>query len=236
MTGTEAQGGAAITDAKRMAGEWAADQVTSGSVVGLGTGSTAVWAVRRLAERLATGELTDVVGIPTSVTVATIAAELGIPIGSLGDHPVVDLTIDGADEVDAHLNLIKGGGGALLREKIVAQASRREIIVVDESKLSPALGTLFRLPVEVIEFGWRPEAEHLLSLGFEVSLRRVDGQVFRTDEGNVILDCTTGPIDDPADLDRRLTARAGVVETGLFCGLATDLVVGGQNGVTNGRP
>jgi hypothetical protein len=129
---------------KRAAAECAADLVCSGMVVGLGTGSTAIFALRAIADRLAEGRLTDIVGIPTSTVVEAAARDLGIPVGNLGTHPVIDLTIDGADEVDPNLNLIKGGGGALLREKIVAQASAREIIVVDASKLSKHLGTRHR--------------------------------------------------------------------------------------------
>ncbi len=171
-------------------------------------------------------------GIPTSEGAATTAAELGIPVAGLEEHSVIDLTIDGADEVDPGLNLIKGGGGALLREKIVAQASRREVIVVDSSKCSQRLGTHHGLPVEVVEFGWRPEALHLESLGAEVSRRAAeDSSAFRTDQGNFILDCDFGPIGDPEKMELRLIARAGVVAVGLFCGLATDLVIGSRDGV-----
>ncbi|MCK4452241.1 MAG: ribose 5-phosphate isomerase A, partial [Anaerolineae bacterium] len=147
-------------------------------------------------------------------------------------HPVVDVTIDGADEVDPHLNLIKGGGGALLREKIVAQASRCEIIVVDESKLSPALGTHWPVPVEVTPFGWRSQAAYLESLGAQPVLRlSSDGTPFTTDQGNLILDCRFGPISQPAQLAARLSERAGIVEHGLFLGLATDVILAGVEGV-----
>jgi len=201
-------------------------------VLGLGTGSTAVFALRRVGERLAEGGLADVKGIPTSKGAAATAANLGIPMTSLEEHPVIDLTIDGADEVDPALNLIKGGGGALLREKIVAQASRREVIVVDSSKCSPRLGTLHSVPVEVIEFGWRPVALHLESQGANVTRRAAsDGSPFRTDQGNLILDCDFGSIQDPEEMERRLIARAGVVAVGLFCGLATELVIGSHDGV-----
>jgi len=162
-------------------------------VVGLGTGSTAVFALRRVGERLAEGGLANVKGIPTSKGAAATAANLGIPMTSLEEHPVIDLTIDGADEVDPALNLIKGGGGALLREKIVAQASRREVIVVDTSKCSPRLGTLHSVPVEVIEFGWRPVALHLESQGANVTRRAAsDGSPFRTDQGNLFSTVTSG--------------------------------------------
>ena len=141
----------------------------------------------------------------------------------------IDLTIDGADEVDPQLDLIKGGGGALLREKIVAQASRREIIVVDESKLSPVLGTRWALPIEVIPFGWRSQARFIEALGGRVVVRQDGhGAPFRTDQGNIILDCAFGPIARLQELAQRLAARAGIVEHGLFLGIATDLIVAGH--------
>lgn len=231
MRAAHAQAGE-LAEGKRVAAEWAAGLVEAGMVVGLGTGSTAVFALRRIAERLAEGSLTDVRGIPTSEGAAATAAELGIPITTLEEHRVIDLTIDGADEVDPCLNLIKGGGGALLREKIVAQASHREVIVVDASKRSPRLGTRHSLPVEVVEFGWCPEALHLESLGAKIIRRATaDGPPFRTDQGNFILDCDFGPIEDPEKMELRLIARAGVVAVGLFCGLATDLVIGSHDGV-----
>lgn len=217
---------------KRAAGEEAASWVESGMVVGLGTGSTAVHAIRAIGSRLASGTLVDVVGIPTSTASDIEARTAGIPLATLADHPVVDLTIDGADEVDANLDLIKGAGGALWREKIVAQASVREVIVVDESKPSPRLGTRFALPVEVSPFGWRPEAEYLDDLGAGVVVRRAaDGTEYVTDGGNWILDCAFGPIADPARLAARLDGRAGIVEHGLFLGLTTDLLVAGAAGV-----
>jgi ribose 5-phosphate isomerase A len=160
------------------------------------------------------------------------ARRLGIPLTTLEEHPVIDLTFDGADEVDPALNLIKGGGGALLREKIVAQASRREIIVVDESKLSPALGTHWALPVEVIPFGWGSQAAYLESIGARIRMRSDDSGVpFKTDQGNYILDCAFGPIDDPVSLGARLDARTGIVGHGLFLGLATDVIVAGAAGI-----
>ena len=146
----------------------AVEFVESGMIVGLGSGSTAIYAVREIARKLKQGELNGILGVPTSLEVEHQAAELGIPLTTLEDHPPVDLTIDGADEVDPQLDLIKGGGGALLREKILAQASQREIIVVDETKLSDNLGTRFALPVEVLPFGWAPEADYLKSLGASV--------------------------------------------------------------------
>jgi ribose 5-phosphate isomerase A len=241
MTGTvgarRSAPAAAVQEAeKRAAAELAAGLVRPGMIVGLGSGSTAGFVLGHLAARLGRGELPEVVGIPTSTTVAVEARRLGIPLTDLQAHPVIDLTIDGADEVDPAWNLIKGGGGALLREKIVAQASRREVIVVDHSKSSPRLGTHHALPVEVVGFGWRPEAAHLESLGAEVRLRRAgDGSLFRTDQGNLILDGDFGPIDDPGTLAGRLLARAGVAEVGLFCGLTSDLIAATPAGVEHRR-
>ena len=221
-----------ITQLKQQAAERAAEFVESGMVVGLGHGSTTIFAVRRIAQLLNEGQLRDILGVPCSRQVQEDARRLGIPLTTLDEHPVVDLTIDGADEVDPHLDLIKGGGGALLREKIIAQASRREIIVVDESKLSTALGTRWPVPVEVTPFGWRSQAAYLESLGAQPILRlSSDGTPFQTDQGNLILDCHFGPISNPAQLAARLSGRAGVVEHGLFLGLATDVIVAGVEGI-----
>lgn len=217
---------------KQQAAWRAVEFVESGMVVGLGHGTTAIIAVRRIAELLRERELRDVVGVPCSLQVEEEAQHLGIPLTTLEEHPVVDLTIDGADEVDPNLDLIKGGGGALLREKIVAQASRREIIVVDESKLSPALGARWPVPVEVIPFGWRSQVAYLESLGARTIVRNNDdGTPFRTDQGNMIVDCNFGAISQPRPLAAKLSGRAGIVEHGLFLGLATDLVVGSNQGM-----
>jgi ribose 5-phosphate isomerase A len=225
---------AETTEFKRRAAERAVELVESGMVVGLGTGSTAVFAVRRLAELLREGRLTDIVGVPTSMQTEEDAQRLGIPLTTLESEPAIDLTIDGADEVAPNLDLIKGGGGALLREKIVAQVSHREIIVVDESKLSPALGSSFALPVEIVPWGWRAQAEFLQTLGATVSMRRGGGdEPFVTDQGNFILDCHFGPLYEPAALAARLQERAGIVEHGLFLGLATDLIVAGHRGIAH---
>ena len=216
---------------KRQAGEQAASLVAPGMVVGLGSGSTAIFATRRIAARLRAGELRDVIAIATSSATEAAARALGLPMLTDDIPREIDLTIDGADEVDPAMDLIKGGGGALLREKVVAQASRREVIVVDESKLSPRLGTHWPLPVEVIAFGWRSQARHLESLGATVVPREGDGGLYRTDQGNMILDSRFGPIADPAALAGLLDARAGVVEHGLFIGIAHDLIVAGATGV-----
>jgi ribose 5-phosphate isomerase A len=219
-------------DLKRQAAERAVEFVESGMVVGLGFGSTARYAVERIAQRLATGDLRDIVAVPTALQVEREARRLGIPLTSLDEHPQIDLTIDGADEVDPNLDLIKGGGGALLREKIVAQASRREIIVVDESKLSEKLGTRFPVPVEVLPFGRGAMAQYLEQLGAAIALRLApSGQPFETDQGNWILDATFGPLEDPRPVADQLDREAGIVAHGLFLGLATDVIVAGQGGL-----
>ncbi len=221
-----------VADLKRQAAGRAVEFVEPGMVVGLGHGSTAIWAVRRIAALLGEGRLMGVLGVPCSRQVEEEARALGIPLTTLDEHPVVDLTIDGADEVDPQLDLIKGGGGALLREKLVAQASRRLVIVVDESKLSPRLGTRWPVPVEVVPFGWRTQAAFLESLGGRPALRRTgEGTPFVTDHGNLILDCAFGPIADPPRLAAQMKGRTGIVEHGLFLGLATDVIVAGATGV-----
>lgn len=216
---------------KRLAAEKAVSFIESGMVVGLGHGSTALLAVHALAERLRRGEVENLVAVPCSPEIEAEARKLGITITTLEEHPGIDLTVDGADEVDPSLDLIKGGGGALLREKIVAQASKREIIMVDESKLSPMLGTKWAVPVEVVEYGLRSQREFIDSIGGRPSLRMRGDQLFRTASNNLILDCHFGPIADPRALGDKLKARTGVVEHGLFVGMATEVVVAGSGGV-----
>jgi len=217
---------------KKRAAERAVEFIESGMIVGLGHGSTADFAVQRIAELLKRGELSNVIGVPCSTQVEHKARRLDIRLTTFEEHTVIDLTIDGADEVDPNMDLVKGGGGALLREKIVAQASRREIIVVDESKLSPALGTRRAVPVEVIPFGWQTQVLYLESLGATVKLRKDDNEKsFMTDQGNLILDSNFGPISNPESLAEALNARTGIVEHGLFLGLATDLIVANTEGV-----
>ncbi len=224
--------GASIDQLKREAAEYAVRFVESGMIVGLGEGSTAIWAVRRIGELLRSGEVRNILGVPCSVRVEREARAVGIPLTTLDGHPTVDVTIDGADEVDPNLELIKGGGGALLREKIVAQATRREIIVVDESKLSPALGTHWPVPVEVIPFGSASQIMYLQSLGAATTVRRTaDDAPYKTDQGNLIVDCKFPPISDPAELGVSLKARAGIVEHGLFIALASDVIVAGEGGI-----
>ena len=221
-----------IDQLKRLAAEAAVDLIRPGMVVGLGAGSTALKAIECIGERLADGRLSGIVGVPCSAQVAADAQRLGVPLTTLDEHPLIDLTIDGADEVDPQLRVIKGGGGALLREKIVAQASRREIIIVDEGKLSERLGTKWALPVEVIPFGWRTHLDFLAGLGATVRVRMGKaGTPFHTDAGNLILDCNFGPLADPDELAAILNARAGIVEHGLFIGLVSAVVVAGADGV-----
>lgn len=217
---------------KQQAAEYAVQFVTSGMIVGLGHGSTAIFAIRAIAAELATGELKDIVGIPCSRQVEGNARALGIPLISLDETPIIDVTIDGADEVDPALNLIKGGGGAVLREKIVAQVSRREIIIIDEDKLVPMLGTVWPVPVEVVPFGWRSQADYLAGLGAEVTPRRLgNGEFFHTDQGNLILDCHFGPIAQPVELAAQIRTRAGIIEHGLCLGIADDVIVAGPAGI-----
>ena len=221
-----------VSRLKQQAAKAAVELVESGMVVGLGHGSTAAFVVRRIAKLIRDGRLRNIHGVACSRQVENEAKRLGIPLTTLDEQPTVDLTIDGADEVDTDLNLIKGGGGAMLREKIVAQASRREIIVVDESKLSRSLGTHSPVPVEVVPFGWQVQVAYLKSLGARPNLRQIgDGAHFETDQGNLILDCRFDPIQDPTQLAARLNERAGIVEHGLFLGLATDVIVAGRKGI-----
>jgi ribose 5-phosphate isomerase A len=201
---------------KRAAAEAAVELVEDGMVVGLGTGSTAAFAVEALGRRHREG--LRFLGIPTSERTAEQARAAGIPLTTFAEHRVIDLTIDGADEVErGTLNLIKGLGGALLREKIVAAASRRLAIVVDDAKLVDRLGTQAPVPVEVIAFGLEATQAHLEVLGASVKLRRApSGEPFVTDSGNRILDCQFAPISDPARLEERIARIVGVVESGLF--------------------
>ena len=217
---------------KQGAAEYAVQFVESGMVVGLGTGSTAIFATRRIAELLKAGALKNIVGFATSKFIWEQARQLGIPLMDQAMPSKIDVTIDGADEVDPKLNLIKGGGGALFREKIVAQSSDREIIIVDDGKLSPCLGTKHPLPVEVSPFGWQSQLRFLESLGARIDVRRdTDETQFVTDSGNMILDCDFGPIADAADLAAKLSARAGIVEHGLFLGITSDVIVASESGV-----
>ncbi|NKB70545.1 MAG: ribose-5-phosphate isomerase RpiA [Candidatus Latescibacteria bacterium] len=215
-------------NAKEAAGRAAAAHVHSGMVVGLGTGSTAYFAIQALGERVAAG--LAIKSLPTSEASASQARDLGIELVTLEQCPVIDLTIDGADEIDPNLDLIKGLGGALLREKIVAEASTRQIIIADDSKVVDKLGNQAPLPVEVIPFAWPLVQTRLSEWGLQVERRLdADGQPFTTDEGNCILDARfPHGIDDPAATDQQLNSIPGVVENGLFVG-RTDLVLIGRD-------
>ena len=206
--------------------------------LGLGTGSTVAYFLRHLGARLASGELTDVVGVPTSIRTEKAARRLGIPVGTLSELAPLDLTVDGADEVDPQLNLIKGLGGALLREKMVAQASDRFVVVVDEAKLVDRLGERAPVPVEVVPFEFDSHLKWLEALGADPELRRdAGGGVYLTDNGLVVIDCKfVKGIDDPQRLETRLAHRAGVVESGLFLCMADEAVVAGGGGVRRVGP
>lgn len=200
-------------------------------VVGLGTGSTATFAIDGLIERVKAG--LRIVGIPTSEHSAQQAREGGIPLTDFSRHPRINITIDGADEIlPETLDLVKGLGGALLREKIVAAASDRLVIIADEPKLVTGLGETTAVPIEVVEFGWQCTSARIAALGGSPVLRQAhEGTIFRTDSGNLILDCHFGVIPDPPRLEAALSATIGVVETGLFLGMASLALIASPNGV-----
>jgi len=217
---------------KKAAAGAAAKLAESGMAVGLGTGSTAAFVVSELARRMAEEGL-RIVGIPTSERTAEQARGLKIPLATLAEYSEPDLTIDGADEVErATLYLIKGHGGALLREKIVAAASKRMVIVADETKLVERLGTHFSVPVEIVPFGWEATARKLKGLGANPSLRLgPDGRPYVTDGGHYIMDCAYGPMQAPKEVAHHLDHVVGLVEHGLFLGFASQVFVGGREGV-----
>lgn len=218
-------------DPKEIAGRRAAEFVEDGMVVGLGTGSTVHFTLLRLAERVREEGL-GIRGVPTSLDTRRLATELGLPLETLDRIETIDLTIDGADEIDPRFDMIKGGGGALLREKVVAHISRREVIVVGRAKLVERLGTTFPLPVEVVPFARPVVAREIVALGADPEQRRTpEGEVYLTDNGNEILDCRFPQgIPEPAQTEASLVRMPGVVETGLFVGLANVCVVGDEDG------
>lgn len=232
MRGTKLIGGKTwgVEDsAKRAAGYAAVDAcVAPDTIVGLGTGSTAYWAIRRVGERVAEGW--PIQAVATSLETERLCRELSIPLLGLLEGPPLDVAIDGADEVAPDLALIKGGGGALFRERAVALTARRFVVVATENKLVPHLGA-FPLPVEVVPFAVRYVRREIEALGIPTTLRQRGETPFVTDNGNQILDCRASRIDDPVDLDRRLRAIHGVVSTGLFVGLTDRVYVAGSNGV-----
>lgn len=216
---------------KKLAGEKAVEQIEEGMILGLGTGSTVKYSILKIGEMIREENL-EVKGIPTSMSTKKLAKKENIPLTTLEENPEIDLTIDGADEVDSSLNLIKGGGGALVREKIVAYHSKKEIIVVDDSKVAKALGLNFAVPVEVVKFGWTATKKVLEELECEVELRTIMDEVYITDNGNYILDCDFGRIREVEELESEINGIPGVVENGLFVDLADVAIVGGKQGIT----
>jgi ribose 5-phosphate isomerase A len=214
---------------KRAAAFAAADLVQDGMKVGLGSGSTMLFAIERLAERVRSQGL-KVTGVPSSQATAAAATAAGIPLASLDDVERLDLVLDGADEVDPQKNLIKGGAGAHVRERIVAAAAKELVIVVDDGKLVPILGKAFLLPVEIMQFGWKQAERRLEATGCKPQRRERDGAPFVTDNGNFVLDCKYEGIEDPAWLDTQLNALTGVVDHGLFVGLTGRVVVADAQG------
>jgi ribose 5-phosphate isomerase A len=215
--------------AQRATGEHAATFVEDGMIVGLGTGSTAAFAIAALAARVAQG--LRIRAIPTSRASAVQARGGGIPLTTLNTHPRIDLTIDGADEVDPAMNVIKGRGGALLREKIVASATGHQVIIVDETKLVQRLGERMPLPVEIVPFGWKRTSAALAALGLAPTLRRAGTAPFHTDNGNYIVDCALPPTFALPDLAAAIKATVGVVEHGFFLGLTHTVVIGTPAGI-----
>ena len=215
---------------KKAAAEKATEVVQSGMIVGLGTGSTVYYALLKLGALV--GEGLDIVGIPTSEGTEKIAVAQKIPLTTLATHPTIDLTIDGADEVDAHLNLIKGGGAALVREKIIANASKEILIIVDESKVSRVLGTIFPLPVEIVRFGWEATQTAVNRICGKSTLRQnTDASPLITDNGNYILDCHFDGIPAPEEVEIQLNNIPGVVENGIFVNRADKIIIGTASGI-----
>lgn len=219
----------AIHPGKKAAGEKAVEYIHSGMTVGLGTGSTAFWAIEKIGKLVSEG--LQIKAIATSIHSEEQAKKLHIPLVSFSDIDHFDVDIDGADEVDEHKSLIKGGGGALLREKIIASSSDKMIVVVDESKLVTTLGK-FPLPVEIIPFGWPMTFKKLESLGFRPNLRKNNDKIFITDNGNYILDCNLMTIEQPAILQDKLNNIPGVVDNGLFVDMCHTVIVGYKDGST----
>ncbi|WP_042222157.1 ribose-5-phosphate isomerase RpiA [Oceanobacillus manasiensis] len=208
---------------KKIVAEEAVKEIKDGMTVGLGSGSTVYWMLQALGERVKNG--LEIVGVPTSQKTEKLAKELGIPLADFSSVDGIDLAIDGADEVDPHLHLLKGGGGSLVREKIVDILAKRLIIIVDETKVVDYLGT-FSLPVEVVPFGWETTRDRVAQLGCLPTIRKQDGEVFVSDNDNYILDCDFESIQEPAELHEQLKGLVGVVETGLFINMADVVMIG----------
>jgi ribose 5-phosphate isomerase A len=222
---------------KQRAAEAAMKYVESGMVIGLGTGSTADFFIIALAGALRSGQIRDIRAVPTSKQSERRAHELSIPLASLAQCPLSDVTVDGADEVAPNLDLIKGLGGALLREKVVAQNSKKLVIIADEGKVSQGLGHKSPLPIEVTQFGYETQEGFLRSLGTEPKLRiGPSGMVFVTDNGNYIYDCHfKDGLNDPIAFEGKIKHRAGIVESGLFLGMASVALIGSEWGVREMR-
>jgi len=215
---------------KALACQRAAQEVQDGMVLGLGTGTTVYYFLQELGRMVRQG--LRIAGVPTSVQTIQLATQLAIPLTTLDDHPQLDLAVDGADEVDDDLNLVKGAGGALLREKIVAASATRFLVVVDDSKIVHQLGERAALPVEVVPFGYVLATRALQGLGARVTLRRgAEGQRWLSDNGNYILDCHFGPLADPVALQQRLLAIPAVIDSGLFIGMTDTVLIGHAEGV-----
>jgi ribose 5-phosphate isomerase A len=216
-------------DLKYRAAIQAIDFIHPGQIVGLGTGSTVYFALVELGRRVREG--LDIVGIPTSEATERIAREFGIPIVPLTEIQEVDVVIDGADEIDEKFNMIKGGGGALTREKLVALAGKNRVIIIDESKLVLKLGSKSRLPIEILPYAWAQVEKKLKDLNCRPTLRRNEDKIFETDNGNYIFDCQFKEINHPVELDKRIKLISGVVESGLFLGIADILIIGSSGKV-----
>jgi ribose 5-phosphate isomerase A len=214
---------------KKLAGEKAVEYIQDGMTIGLGSGSTVYWTIKKLAELIQQGM--NIKGIPSSKRTEGWANEFGIPLTDFSQIQTLDLAVDGADEVDQHFNLIKGGGGSLLREKLVDASSSMLIIVVDDSKMVLELGK-YPLPVEVVPFGWEVTAQRISSLGCVPTLRRGNNEIYISNNGNYILDCQFDSVPNPEELHKQLKLLLGVVETGLFVGMTDKVIVGEADGVT----
>jgi ribose 5-phosphate isomerase A len=228
----------ASTASKKKAAMRAVKHIENGMILGLGSGTTVSFAIKYIGELIASNELYDIFGVPTSIQTAFEAIKAKIPLTSLDEYPQLDLGIDGADQLDVKLNAIKGGGGALMREKIVAAACKEYILIADDSKLTDILGTGKVVPIEIHPFGVTPTLKAVEKLGAKVSLRQSSGKLgpLVTDNGNYIIDADFGPISDPWWLNRELHALPGIIETGMFLGYAHLAYVGGRGSVKRLKP
>ena len=215
---------------RRRAAEKATEYLKDGMVIGLGTGRTASYAIRKIGKLVRAGM--KITAVSTSDATTALAEAEGINVSSLDEHPIIDVTIDGADEVDPSLDLVKGKGGALLREKIIAYSTKDEIIVVDESKLVGRLGEKEAIPVEILKFGYLSTVSHLSDIGCNVTLRTQDGHLFVTDNGNYIADCRFSSINRPHELHSRINTIPGVIDNGMFLDMAARVLVGREREVT----